>query len=63
MIQYTPQHLDHESAEFTQQLDFLSTSFIFERDQLPMFLSTLQKNTASTGTETEDDENDGKMEI
>ena len=62
MVVYTPQHLEQEAAEFVEQLDFLAHSFSFEREQLPMFLSQMQKSMGGATPDTQD-EDDGEMEV
>ncbi|KAL1743475.1 hypothetical protein HDZ31DRAFT_83403 [Schizophyllum fasciatum] len=41
-VQYTPVNLEKEKPDFVERLEFLNGVFTFQRDQLPLFLSTLQ---------------------
>jgi hypothetical protein len=63
LVLYTPQITEHGSAEFIERLDFLARPFTFQRQQLPMFFSTLQKNTSPPEQGTQDPDEDGEMEM
>jgi len=54
-VKYMPRNLENEPEEFVQNLDFFKDAFIFSRDQLPVFLSTLTQRLAGTETDAEDE--------
>ncbi|KIY43529.1 hypothetical protein FISHEDRAFT_53524, partial [Fistulina hepatica ATCC 64428] len=57
-IQYTPTSLEQESEAFRESLKFLSGSFTFTRNQLPLFLRTLRDTLAPD--DDDDDEVQGE---
>jgi hypothetical protein len=63
LVLYTPQITEHESSEFIERLEFLARPFTFERQQLPMFFNTLQKNTSPPEQGSQDPDQDGEMEM
>lgn len=40
-MQYSPLDLDKESSEYIEQLDFFKEPFVFQYDQLHVFLKSL----------------------
>lgn len=57
-VHYLPQNLDKESSEFRESLEFLNTSFTFERTQLPLFIRTLHQHMSG-----DEDSDDGNSEV
>ena len=57
-VHYLPQNLDKESFEFRESLEFLNTSFTFERSQLPLFIRTLHRRMSG-----DEDSDDSKSEV
>lgn len=63
-IQYHPTSLDKESPDYVEKLGFLSAAFLFERNQLALFLRTLYttvEDIVKGGRESEDGEEDEEM--
>lgn len=57
-VHYVPQNLDKESVEFRESLEFLNTTFTFERSQLALFIRTLymrMNDEDSDDNKSEDD--------
>ncbi|KAJ7510088.1 hypothetical protein B0H11DRAFT_1175657 [Mycena galericulata] len=63
--QYTPLHLDQESDEFIEALNFLNNGFAFPRKQLPIFFSSLVENmkVACEGPAPESDQENESMDV
>ena len=62
MVQYTPLELDKESFEFVKKLDYLGDSFNFTRDQLPLFLGSIQSNMANASKDVDANKHE-KMDV
>jgi hypothetical protein len=45
-VRYTPLDLDKESAQFREKLDFIGSTFAFERDQIQVFFEQLKEHVA-----------------
>lgn len=45
-MRFTPLNLDKETPDFVEKLGYLTTSFVFERDQLPLFLRSVEAKLA-----------------
>jgi hypothetical protein len=43
-VRYTPLDLDKESAQFREKLDFIGSSFAFERHQIQVFFEQLKEH-------------------
>ncbi|KAL1735417.1 hypothetical protein EV714DRAFT_244366 [Schizophyllum commune] len=61
-VQYTPINLEKEKEDFVQRLDFLNNVFTFQRDQLPLFLHTLQTKFKEYLEPSEEEDQDQSME-
>jgi len=48
-VHYVPQNLDKESSAFRESLEFLNTTFTFERSQLSLFIRTLHERMSDEG--------------
>ncbi|KAF9653068.1 hypothetical protein BDM02DRAFT_3159933 [Thelephora ganbajun] len=45
-VRYTPLDLDKESAQFKEKLQFIGSTFAFERDQIQVFFEQLKEHVA-----------------
>ncbi|KAF8809100.1 hypothetical protein BYT27DRAFT_7232467 [Phlegmacium glaucopus] len=61
-VQYVPQNLDKESAAFRESLEFLNTTFTFERSQLSLFIRTLRDRMSGDG-ESDDSRSEDDVQI
>ncbi|TRM62537.1 hypothetical protein BD626DRAFT_497731 [Schizophyllum amplum] len=61
-VQYTPINLEKEQPDFVERLEYLNGIFTFQRDQLPLFLSTMQTKFKEY-LEPEADESDDAIEV
>lgn len=61
-VHYIPQNLDKESPEFREALDFLSTTFTFERSQLSLLIRTLHDRMSGEG-DSDDNNSEGDVQI
>ena len=59
-MEYIPINLENESDEFKAKLEFFKTAFIFERDQMHVFMKTLAEHLASMNEETESEDEAAK---
>ncbi|KAI0341656.1 hypothetical protein BDW22DRAFT_1358489 [Trametopsis cervina] len=55
-MEYIPLNLENESEEFKKRIDFLTTAFIFERDQMHVFMTTLSDRMARTNDDSEEED-------
>lgn len=60
-VKYEPQELDKEEEAFADALDYLNTTFTFERSQLPLFLKSLRDKVSGALKEVDEgnDQQDG----
>ena len=62
-MEYTPVNLELETDEFREKLEFFRTAFIFERDQMHVFIKTLTDRLAAIrGSADESDDEEGEGE-
>jgi len=59
-VHYVPQNLDKESSEFRESLEFLNTTFTFERSQLSLFIRTLHQRMSG---EVDSDDNRSEDDV
>ena len=55
-VEYIPINLENEPDEFKTALDFFKGPFIFERDQLHVFMRTLAARIADYAGDSSDEE-------
>ncbi|KAJ7582991.1 hypothetical protein C8J56DRAFT_956245 [Mycena floridula] len=55
-VRFSPLHLDNEPEDMVERLGYLATSFVFERDQLPLFLRSIHEKMAQLVNEDEGEE-------
>lgn len=61
-VHYVPQNLDKESSQFRESLEFLNTTFTFERSQLSLFIRTLHERISGEG-DSDSNRSDNDVQI
>ena len=59
-VHYVPLNLEKESPEFRESLEFLNTTFTFERSQLSLFIRTLHERMSG---ESDSDDNRSEDDV